>query len=106
MKKHFLKKVFFLFLTFVLFFISNIAFAEWEPLPSSKQKNWRGVTTSSDGSKVHAVAFNDYIYTSNDGGMTWLTRTSAGQKNWWDISSSADGNKIIARIEGGGYSKK
>jgi len=56
---------------------------------------WRSIASSSDGSKLAAVASNSTIYTSNDYGITW-TSQSSGIKDWTGIASSADGSKLAA----------
>ena len=65
------------------------------------------ITSSSDGSKLAAVAGTDNplsprgIYTSADGGVTWV-KTSALAIDWRDISSSSDGLKLAAVACSGG----
>jgi len=72
----------------------------WNAVASSR--NWYSITSSSDGTKMAAVEYNGYIYTSTDSGATWTQRTTAGSRYWHRITSSSDGTKLIA-MAGGGY---
>ena len=54
------------------------------------------ISSSRDGNMLAAIADNNYIYTSNNGGDSWLQATRAGSKNWKRIVSSGNGSKIIA----------
>jgi hypothetical protein len=68
------------------------------------KKSWISMTSSSDGTKLAAVAQTGYIYTSTDSGITWATSTgsiSLGIKNWYSITSSSDGTKLAAVVYGG-----
>ncbi|MEI6479170.1 MAG: hypothetical protein WCO18_02650, partial [bacterium] len=60
------------------------------------------IAISSDGTKLAATSYGNYIYTSVDSGATWTARTSAGSRNWYFISSSADGTKLAA-VENNGH---
>ena len=64
---------------------------------SSRQ--WYGITSSADGTKLAAVAYGGQIYTSTDSGATWTARESS--RDWWSITSSADGTKLAAVVAGG-----
>ena len=58
---------------------------------------WLSITSSSDGTKLAAVVFGGYIYTSTDSGATWTTNSnSSGLNNWNSITSSAGGAKLAA----------
>ena len=66
-------------------------------------KEWRGITSSSDGTKLAATVFGGNIWTSTDSGATWIEDTSVGStKHWGSITSSSDGTKL-AVVSGGRY---
>jgi prepilin-type N-terminal cleavage/methylation domain-containing protein len=70
----------------------------WTKQTNAGSRYWTGVATSSDGVKLVAIAYNDYIYTSVDSGATWTQRTNAGLGNGSGLkqsASSADGVKIV-----------
>lgn len=73
-------------------YTSNNGGSTWTPRigPGS----WRGVTCSSDGSKVVAVSSSN-VYTSTDSGYSWAVRNgiSGGASC---IASSDDGTKLFA----------
>jgi hypothetical protein len=56
----------------------------------------QSITSSSDGSKLAAVGFDSYIYTSSDSGDTWIESLQAGSLQWRSITSSSDGSKLAA----------
>ena len=60
---------------------------------------WRGVASSSDGTKLVAVADGDYVYTSTDSGVTWTQRDSS--RRWNSVASSSDGTKLVAVVYSG-----
>ena len=62
-------------------------------------RNWYGVSSSSDGTKLVATVFGGQIYTSSDSGVTWTARESP--RNWYGVSSSSDGTKLVATVYGG-----
>lgn len=73
----------------------------WTERAGAGRRDWRLITSSSDGSKLAACAgFEEYgqsyLYTSPDSGATWVERTGAGMRRWESIASSADGTKIVA----------
>ena len=59
-------------------------------------RDWAAVYVSADGQKIVAVAENDYLYTSADGGANFTARTSAGSRLWTSVAMSADGQKVVA----------
>ncbi len=63
-------------------------------------RNWHSVASSADGTKLVACAYNNYIYTSTDSGVTWTVRANTGgqvaARNWRSVASSADGTKLVA----------
>jgi hypothetical protein len=63
---------------------------------SSINLNWEGVASSSDGKKLAATPFGDYIYTSTNSGSTWVQQIGSGSRYWHGIASSADGIKLVA----------
>ena len=48
--------------------------------------------------KLAAVAFGNYIYTSDDSGVTWTARMTDATRNWWSIASSEDGTVRQAKM--------
>jgi len=57
--------------------------------------DWVSVASSSDGTKLVAVALRGGIYTSTDSGLTWI-QTSAQLDYWTSVASSSDGTKLVA----------
>jgi hypothetical protein len=57
-------------------------------------RNWKGVASSADGSKLVTVQYGGPIFTSADSGVTWTARES--NRNWYGVASSADGSKLVA----------
>ena len=53
------------------------------------------MASSSDGTKLVAVANPGYIYTSSDSGKNWKQRT-APQQAWQSVALSSDGTKLVA----------
>jgi hypothetical protein len=65
-------------------------------------QEWRGITSSSDGTKLAAVADLGNIWTSSDSGATWTENTFVGRTvTWYAITSSSDGTKLAAVDTGG-----
>jgi hypothetical protein len=73
----------------------------WTEQTTSGSRVWRGITSSSDGTKLAAVVYGGNIYTSTDSGATWTAQTNAGSRNWRSITSSSDGTKLAAAVFGG-----
>ena len=73
----------------------------WKAATSVGSRNWRGLASSSDGTKLAAVVNGGYIYTSTDSGVTWTERQGAGSRQWWSIASSSDGTKLAVSDNGG-----
>jgi len=63
-------------------------------------RNWQSIASNWDGTKLAAVVWGGYIYTSTDSGLTWVQRTTVPQ-NWKYITSSGNGTKLTAVINGG-----
>jgi hypothetical protein len=68
----------------------------WSPVASVR--NWRSITSSSDGTKLAAVAYGGNIWTSTDSGASWTAQTDAGSRQWTNITSSSDGTKLAAGV--------
>jgi hypothetical protein len=66
---------------------------------NSGSRNWEGVASSADGSKLVACVYNGQIYTSTDSGVTWTARDSS--RGWQWIASSSDCSKTVACVYGG-----
>lgn len=67
---------------------------------SESNRVWRSVASSSDGTRLVAVANGGQIYTSTDSGETWIPREN--NRNWWSVASSADGDKLVAGVNNNG----
>lgn len=63
-------------------------------------KEWMGVASSADGSKLIAAAWNDRLYVSTDYGETWTPRDSA--RMWNTVAISGDGSTMLAGEGNGG----
>lgn len=55
---------------------------------------WRGVASSADGSRLIAVAEEQWIHISADGGESWSMHDNI--RRWTAAASSADGSKLLA----------
>ena len=94
-------------------------------------KQWKGVSLSNDGSKfffffflsfarfkywfvysflfyliqgtkIIAVAYNDYIYTYNEATFSWKTKAmDLGRLNWNAVFCSSDASYIVAAVQNG-----
>ncbi len=74
----------------------------WSSVATSQ--NWISITSSSDGTKLAAVTYPGYIYTSTDSGVNWTVRspvTASTTRYWYSITSSSDGTKLAAVVYGG-----
>ena len=74
----------------------------WVARISAGKREWYGITSSADGTRLAAMAHGEYIYTSIDSGITWTPKTFTGMKSWRGAASSADGLKVAACAPGGG----
>ena len=81
--------------------VSVYEYGVWTEQTGSGSKSWKSIASSADGTKLAAVASNDYIYTSTDSGANWTKQNNAGFKYWYSIASSADGTKLAAVVYGG-----
>jgi len=76
-------------------FASTDGGATWSTVTSLGAHDYvASVTVSANGTRL-AVA-SDYIYTSDDSGVTWRKEASAVADLWMVIASSSDGSKLIA----------
>jgi hypothetical protein len=82
------------------------------PLFALPSVNWSKVASSSDGTKLAAIAGDHTIWASSDSGANWVQRngsgiTSNGQvipsgsRNWDKVASSEDGTKLAAILYNG-----
>jgi hypothetical protein len=69
-------------------------------IPRDSNRHWRGVATSTNGTKLVACVSYGQIYTSTDSGTNWIPRDSS--RDWQGVASSADGTKLVACVNGGG----
>ncbi|HQU82219.1 MAG TPA: hypothetical protein PKY59_03800 [Pyrinomonadaceae bacterium] len=67
--------------------------------PRETVRNWSGIASSADGTKLAATVFGGQIYTSTDSGVTWTAREST--RFWTGIASSSDGTKLAAIVSNG-----
>lgn len=67
--------------------------------PRETVRNWSGIASSADGTKLAATVNGGQIYTSTDSGVTWTAREST--RFWTGIASSSDGTKLAATVSGG-----
>ena len=72
-------------------------FATWTARDSNR--NWYGIASSSDGTKLAAAASGGQIYVSSDSGVSWTARESS--RIWYGIASSSDGTKLAATVDAG-----
>ncbi|MBP8295369.1 MAG: hypothetical protein KAX84_04625 [Burkholderiales bacterium] len=79
------------------FEVSNSVITTWTKRDSPR--DWIGIASSADGTKLAALVDGGKIYTSTDSGVTWTPRESA--RSWRAIASSADGTKLAAVVGGG-----
>ena len=69
-------------------------------------KNWYGVASNSDGSRLIAVVSGGLLYDSADGGETWQQScggdvTCDVNRAWAAVASSSDGSHLIAGASSG-----
>lgn len=76
-------------------YISTDLGSSWTNYLEPGIRSWTGITCSSDGTKIAAVAAGA-IYTTSDTGSTWLSRTGTGNQSWNSIKCSADGTQVAA----------
>jgi len=74
--------------------------ATWNASLNQKQI-WQAITSSADGSKIFAAAYNGNIFTSTDGGANW-TEVLDTTHAWQDITIADDGSVGAAIAANGG----
>lgn len=78
--------------------LDGTAGAKWTARESAR--NWVGVASSADGTRLVAVELGGKIYTSGDSGVNWTLCTAKpaceSNSDWWAVASSADGSKLVA----------
>ena len=73
----------------------SFAFPPWATWTAREtNRNWRGIASSADGTKLAAVEYGGRIYTSTDSGIIWTAQET--NRNWYAIASSSDGTKLVA----------
>ena len=78
--------------------VRNLFESTWTARESNR--NWGGVASSADGTKLVACVMNSgQIYTSWDSGVTWTPRES--NRDWRRVASSWDGAKLVASVWNG-----
>jgi hypothetical protein len=77
------------------------AYSNWTEQTNAGQRDWSGIASSSDGSKLIASAYGDImssnggLYVSNDSGVNW-TLINSLSVDWSNVASSSDGNVLYA----------
>ena len=72
----------------------------WYTASSSLSVNWTSVDVSGDG-RYQVACTNQYIYTSNDFGVTWIPRTeiAGGEaRNWTSVRLTHEGRVQVASV--------
>ena len=71
----------------------------WTAAMSAGSRQWRGIASSDDGTRVVAVAYDGNIWVSADSGATWTARGPS--LAWTCVTSSFDGKNLAAGVSGG-----
>ncbi len=96
--KKIIKVTFFAMIFLILVLIPSKTNADyWYPL-NSGVKEWSAIDSSSTGQYLVATALNDYIYTSDDYGITWTQQNSI-QNYWSSVASDSTGQYLVAVAE-------
>lgn len=74
--------------------------ATWTDLTAPGSRYWEDIASSSDGSRLVAVA-QGAIVTSTDSGATWTEHAPTGSANYHAVASSADGLKLAVAADSG-----
>jgi uncharacterized repeat protein (TIGR02543 family)/uncharacterized repeat protein (TIGR01451 family) len=77
---------------------TEVAGYAWTARTAAGSRSWIGIAASSDGTKLAAITWPGYIYTSTDSGTTWTQQTAAGSRSWYSIAGSSDGNRLAACV--------
>jgi hypothetical protein len=66
----------------------------------SGNKNWSGVASNSDGTRLIAANIIGRLYLSTNSGTSWTETQPAGavNKQWYSVASDATGQKLVATI--------
>jgi hypothetical protein len=64
---------------------------------------WKGIDSSSDGTKLFAVTAGKQLSYSTNSGATWALKTGNTAKSYQDVATSADGTKVAVAVNGPGY---
>lgn len=72
----------------------------WISQAAAGVRPWIAVASSSDGTKLAAVATDNNVYTSADSGVHWTERVASGATRWDSIASSTDGTYLVATAFG------
>jgi hypothetical protein len=67
-----------------------------EGIAAAGNRTWTALAVSDDGQRLAAAAYDGFVYTSSDGGVSWVERGSAGRRQWQSVSLSGDGTKLVA----------
>jgi hypothetical protein len=78
-------------------YVSSDSGTTWSPRESDR--NWSGIASSADGTRLVAVVSGGQIYVSSDSGTTWSPRESV--REWVSVASSADGTRLAAVVQNG-----
>ena len=74
-------------------YISNDFGATWSV--SSDSGSWKLIASNSNGDKLIASK-SDYLYISDNSGITWTQQIDLGSKNWSYLASLLDGSRFLA----------
>ena len=78
----------------------NLGGGEWvQDTSVGAVKNWKGIASSSDGTKLVSTIQYGYIYTSIDRGVSWTQRATS--EIWQRCASSDDGTKLATVVSSG-----
>jgi hypothetical protein len=73
----------------------------WAAMGAPNDLDWSSIASSSNGTKLAAVASGNGIYTSINSGANWTHQISAPNEPWVSIASSSDGTKLAAADDAG-----
>jgi photosystem II stability/assembly factor-like uncharacterized protein len=77
-------------------FFSNDGGNSWLASSSIPRLPWNGITSSSSGQFLSAIAMGNSIYYSEDHGNIWEKSINSPSLNWNSITSSKDGKYVYA----------
>ena len=72
--------------------------ASWKwTLTNAPIKEWSGISSNDDGTKIMAVETSGNIWLSSDSGVNWVEKViDGGGHKWTSVTSSSDGTKYAA----------